>query len=253
VYSLNNGTEQVIFGGNADCNDVAWKFGSDNNIAIKGCNSCTIPTWDGPSNPGNNPFDGRFLVAGKVFGLEFLATFLLVFTVFATAVDPRGAAGNAAPFAIGGSLWAAAKGLAGLTGAALNPARTICPAIVFKCWRAISSAEANAPGYLGDGTGDPGYDTRQWMYIVAQLVAGAFAGLLYMNVFLSRPDDGNPGPTQVFQFVARDGVKVRAAMRNPGEVVITETISSDGKTEAISVTMGDETETIQAESALVQV
>merc|ERR1711998_720119 len=68
VYSLNNGTEQVIFGGNADCNDVAWKFGSDNNIAIKGCNSCTIPVWDGPINTGNNPFNGRFLVAGKVFG-----------------------------------------------------------------------------------------------------------------------------------------------------------------------------------------
>ena len=47
------------------------------------------------------------------FSGEFLATFLLVFTVFATAVDSRGPASSAAPFAIGASLWASAKGIGG--------------------------------------------------------------------------------------------------------------------------------------------
>jgi glycerol uptake facilitator-like aquaporin len=240
VYALNNGTDQIIFGttadggagSSADCTATTWKFGDDQNIAIKGCNSCTIPTWDGAAYG-----EGRFLVSGKVFGVEFLATFLLVFTVFATAVDPRGAAGNAAPFAIGGSLWASAKGIAGLTGAALNPARTLCPAIVFKCWRAIGSTEAASLYTLGQNSN--GYDTRQWMYVIAQLTAGAFAGLLYMNVFLARPDDGNPGPSTVFKFVARDGVKVRAAMRAESEpIVITE-----------EVTIGDEEVTV-TESAI---
>ena len=58
---------------------------------------CTIP-----SNYDLNPLN--------VFGLEFIATFMLVFTVFGTAVDPKSGAGNYAPIAIGFSLFTAAYG-----------------------------------------------------------------------------------------------------------------------------------------------
>lgn len=50
------------------------------------------------------------LSALNVFGIEFIATFTLVFTVFGTAVDPKSGAGNFAPIAIGFSLFAAAFG-----------------------------------------------------------------------------------------------------------------------------------------------
>jgi len=59
-------------------------------------------------------------------------TFLLVLTVYAAAVTKPGH-GNAAPLAIGLSLYAAALTGGPFTGASLNPARTIGPACVFAC------------------------------------------------------------------------------------------------------------------------
>ena len=53
--------------------------------------------------------------------------------------------------------------------------RTLCPAIVFKCWNAISQAEAESLYDAGNYSAD-GYDTRQWIYVIAQLLAGACAG-----------------------------------------------------------------------------
>jgi len=59
------------------------------------------------------------------------------------------------------------------TGAGLNPARSLCPAIINNCWKTASFG-----------------DTFQWVYPLAQLSGGAAAGLVYMMVFLNRPDDG---------------------------------------------------------------
>ena len=185
VYAINNKDSQKIFGANC-LPGSPTTFGYTGSLAIPGCNSCTLPRVD--------------LSGGQIFGIEFLATFTLVFTVFATAVDPRGAAGNAAPFAIGSSLWATATSIGALTGGALNPARTLCPAIVFNCfsvWRATNAT---------DGVEKTSY---WYVYILAQLIAGCAAGLIYKFVFLSRPDDGNPGPSSVFKFVARDGLAVK--------------------------------------------
>merc|ERR1712086_1157830 len=53
---------------------------------------CTLPCGDANS--------ACKLTATNVFGFEFLATFLLVFTVFGAAVDPKTGAGNFAPLAI---------------------------------------------------------------------------------------------------------------------------------------------------------
>ncbi|KAJ9506812.1 aquaporin [Haematococcus lacustris] len=74
---------------------------------------------------------------GGVFGWELMMTFLLVMTVYAAAVAKPGH-GNTAPLAIGLSLYAAAISGGQYTGASLNPARTIGPAVVFTCNVGIS-------------------------------------------------------------------------------------------------------------------
>uniref|UniRef100_A0A7S0RKK3 Aquaporin n=1 Tax=Chlamydomonas leiostraca TaxID=1034604 RepID=A0A7S0RKK3_9CHLO len=74
---------------------------------------------------------------GGVFGWEMMMTFLLVMTVYAAAVAKPGH-GNTAPLAIGLSLYAAAISGGPYTGASLNPARTIGPAVVFTCNVGIS-------------------------------------------------------------------------------------------------------------------
>lgn len=72
------------------------------------------------------------VTASELFGWESLMTMLLVLTVYAAAVTKPGH-GNTAPLAIGLSLYAAALTGGPFTGASLNPARTIGPAVVFAC------------------------------------------------------------------------------------------------------------------------
>lgn len=161
--------------------------------------SCTLPCGGAGLNPTSEAAKCT-LNAGHIFGMEFLATFLLVFTVFGTAVDPQTGTGNLAPIAIGFSLYAAAFGIAQFTGAGLNPARTLCPALVFDCW--------SIPG--GNDHGHGFGDTWQWVYALAQFSAGACAGLVYMAVFLDRPNDGaSKAAHNTFKFMANETKLVR--------------------------------------------
>jgi len=59
-------------------------------------------------------------------------------------------------------------------------------------------------------------DTYWYLYIIAQLLAGCAAGLIYKFAFLTRPDDGQPGPASVFKFVARDGMAVKKELTGVG-------------------------------------
>ena len=105
-------------------------------------------------------------------------TFFLVFVVFATAVDPRGAFKYVAGFAIG--LTVGVDILVGgpLTGAAMNPQRAFGPQLLSWTW--------------SDG----------WIYYVAPAIGAVIAALLYHHLFLGGngqgdevdpddPDDGN--------------------------------------------------------------
>ena len=94
--------------------------------------------------------------------LEMVLTFFLVFTVFATAIDDRGAFKSVAGFAIG--LVVAFDILVGgpLTGAAMNPARTFGPALA------------------------GGYWANHLLYWIGPLAGGAAAGMLYHHVFLKK-------------------------------------------------------------------
>ncbi len=92
--------------------------------------------------------------------LEGVMTFFLVFVVFATAVDARGAFNKIAGFAIG--LAVTIDMLAGypFTGAAINPARAFGPALAAHYW------------------------TNHGVYWVGPLLGGVLAGVIYDRIFL---------------------------------------------------------------------
>ncbi|KAL2929813.1 putative aquaporin NIP5-1, partial [Bienertia sinuspersici] len=66
---------------------------------------------------------------GQAFLMEFLATFFLMFVIIAVATDDT-AAGNMAGIAIGGTVMLDILIIGPATGASMNPARTLGPAIV---------------------------------------------------------------------------------------------------------------------------
>lgn len=91
--------------------------------------------------------------------LEAVATFVLVFVVFATAVDPRNRFAAISGFAVGLTITMGTLVAAPFTGAALNPARAFAPALVAHHWM------------------------NHGVYWVGPLVGGVLAGWFY-NSFL---------------------------------------------------------------------
>lgn len=96
--------------------------------------------------------------AFKVIVLEGILTFFLVIAVFASGIHGRN--GNMAGIAIGLVLTMDILAAGPLTGASMNPARTLGPAVAM-----------NDLSYV-------------WMYFVGPLLGGALAGLLYDRFFL---------------------------------------------------------------------
>ncbi len=95
--------------------------------------------------------------------LEAVMTFFLVFVVFATAVDERGAFNKIAGFAIGLTITMGILMGGPLTGAAMNPARAFGPALAANHW-------------------------ANWgVYWVGPLAGGFLAGLLYDSLYLKKP------------------------------------------------------------------
>ncbi|KAH6781387.1 delta tonoplast integral protein [Perilla frutescens var. hirtella] len=93
--------------------------------------------------------------------LEIIITFGLVYTVYATAVDPKkGGVGTIAPIAIGFIVGANILAAGPFSGGSMNPARSFGPAV--------------ASGNFAD----------HWIYWVGPLLGGGVAGLVYSNVFI---------------------------------------------------------------------
>jgi aquaporin Z len=108
---------------------------------------------------------GATVLAGSVSPtqgvvVEAVLTFLLVNTIYNTAVS--GKAGNQAPMAIGLTLAFCILMGGPLTGASLNPARTLGPAIV--------------TGNYAD----------LWVYLVGPVIGGLAATVLYDRVLKGR-------------------------------------------------------------------
>ena len=103
---------------------------------------------------------------GAMGGLivEVVLTFVLVFVIFATAVDPKGPK-HLAPFAIGGAVLVIHLVAVPLTGASVNPARTIGPALAAGQW------------------------ADHWVYWAGPLLGGAIAGIFYQLVFMQEEED----------------------------------------------------------------
>lgn len=96
--------------------------------------------------------------------LEGILTFFLVFTVYATAIDKKGAWPAIAGYGIGMTVVFGILAAGGLTGAAFNPSRAFGPALVSGDW------------------------VNQWVYWVGPIAGGLVAGLLYSQVFLRREE-----------------------------------------------------------------
>ncbi|KAF3775837.1 Aquaporin [Nymphaea thermarum] len=100
--------------------------------------------------------------------MEIIITFALVYTVYATAVDPkRGSLGTIAPIAIGFIVGANILAAGPFSGGSMNPARSFGPAVV------------------------SGNFTDNWVYWVGPLIGGGLAGLVYGNLYIC-PSDHAP-------------------------------------------------------------
>jgi MIP family channel proteins len=88
--------------------------------------------------------------AGQALALEFFLTLLLMFVIMAVATDTR-AVGQAAAIAVGGTVGLEALFAGPISGASMNPVRSLAPALVAGVWEA------------------------QWLYVVGP-VAGALVG-----------------------------------------------------------------------------
>lgn len=102
--------------------------------------------------------------AGEALVMEIVMTFGLVYTVYATAIDPkRGSLGTIAPIAIGFIVGANILLGGAFTGASMNPAVSFGPALVSWSW------------------------AYQWVYWVGPLIGGAIAAIVY-DVFFITPN-----------------------------------------------------------------
>ncbi len=101
---------------------------------------------------------GSGVTVGMGFTMEFVLTFLLVFVVFMTAMGKRDASAFA-PIAIGLTVLVVHLVAVPLTGASVNPARSLGPAV--------------AAGFWAD----------HWLYWIAPLAGGALAAAVHQYFF----------------------------------------------------------------------
>jgi aquaporin TIP len=106
------------------------------------------------------PALGGGVNAAAGFGLEVVLTFLLVWVIFANAVDPGGAFKSIAGLAIGLTITIDILFGGPFTGAAMNPARAFGPQLVGDHW-------ANG-----------------WVWYAGPILGGALAALVYELLYL---------------------------------------------------------------------
>jgi aquaporin Z len=97
-----------------------------------------------------------------------VASFFLIFAVFATAVDSRGPSAKTAGFTIGLTIAFDILAFGPYTGAAMNPARWFGPALAAGVW------------------------TNWWVWIVGPVAGGIIAAVGYWAVFLRDSEPATP-------------------------------------------------------------
>ncbi|KAA8518685.1 hypothetical protein F0562_016536 [Nyssa sinensis] len=105
----------------------------------------------------------------NAFVFEIVMTFGLVYTVYATAVDPKkGSLGIIAPIAIGFIVGANILVGGAFDGASMNPAVSFGPALVSWSWE------------------------NHWVYWAGPLIGGGLAGLIYEFFFIGHSHEQLP-------------------------------------------------------------
>lgn len=115
---------------------------------------------------------------GAVFLAEAIMTFFLMFVIYGTAVDKRGAKAIA-PLAIGLIISAGVMALGPVSGAAMNPSRAFGPALVQNFW------------------------SDQWVYWVAPIVGALVASFLYNYLLMEGEITPEAGDVEVEPTTAR--------------------------------------------------
>jgi aquaporin Z len=124
------------------------------------------PAFD--SVAGGTPAVMSGYAIGKAVLVEAVATFFLVWAVFATMIDDRGPFAKTAGFTIGFVITIDILAIGGLTGAAMNPARWFGPALITGTW------------------------SNWWVYIVGPLAGGIIAGVAYWSLYLQGKEPATP-------------------------------------------------------------
>lgn len=120
------------------------------------------------------PLPAPWASTGVVLLAEFIMTYLLMTSVFGTAVDDRGRAVKIGGFAIGLTVTVDILAGGGVTGASMNPARSFGPALELMMWQ------------------------WHWAYWLAPVAGACAAALVYEHVLLRpmRPEVSEPRATQ---------------------------------------------------------
>lgn len=117
-------------------------------------------TWTAKALGSITPDLGGDFTRSHAIALEAVMTFFLVFVVFATAVDAKGAFNKIAGFAIGLTITIDILFGGPFTGAAMNPSRAFGPALATSHWQ------------------------NHGVYWAGPLIGGVVAAVLYDRVFL---------------------------------------------------------------------
>jgi glycerol uptake facilitator-like aquaporin len=139
------------------------------------------------------------LPLASAFLIEFMGTFLLVWTVLMTAVYKNNIAGNLAPIAIGWSVFLAHVVLIPFTGCGINPARSLGPMLVV-----IMS---------GQKVGFEGW----WIFYTAPFLGSAVAALICKYLFGVFQEGNNGSNEYQAAEVATSGVAKKVEKQEEGD------------------------------------
>ncbi|HEY8602275.1 MAG TPA: MIP/aquaporin family protein [Thermomicrobiales bacterium] len=146
--------------------------------AAAGLLKATLPAAAVDAVKLGTPLPGSGISAGQALVVEIVLTFFLMFVIFGVAVDKRGPA-SIAGLAIGLTITMDICMGGGISGAAMNPARSFGPMLVQQEW------------------------TAAWVYWVGPIIGAILAALIYTFVMLDdnstdeavalpQTDDGRP-------------------------------------------------------------
>jgi MIP family channel proteins len=128
-----------------------------------------VVAWVLPAGPQNSrnlgvPALGTGINSGRGVVVEAVITFFLVWVIFATAVDPRGAFKQISGLAIGLTITMGVLMAYAITGGAMNPARAFGPQLVGDHW------------------------ANWWVWYIGPFAGAVIAASLYELLYLRKAD-----------------------------------------------------------------